>query len=254
MPQSDQIQQMARLLLESRNTVAFTGAGISAESGIPPFRGAGGIWNNYDPNLLELNHFLQHSVTTWPMIKTLFYDVFRGKQPNVAHQILAKWEQSHQLSAIITQNIDHLHQQAGSRHVIDFHGNAHRLICLDCRWTGLITAESLEKLPPFCPKCGQVLKPDFVFFGEGIPTRAYDDAIAAVSKAELLLVIGTSGEVSPANMLPGLAKSSGAYILEINAEPSHYTASVSNTFIQGKAGAILPLLDNAIYKLKNASE
>ena len=94
--------------------------------------------------------------------------------------------------------------------------------------------------------------PDFVFFGEGIPTRAYDDAIAAVSKAELLLVIGTSGEVSPANMLPGLAKSSGAYILEINAEPSHYTASVSNTFIQGKAGAILPLLDNAIYKLKNA--
>lgn len=237
---------VATLLLKSKKTVAFTGAGISVESGIPPFRGNGGIWTQYDPKILELDFFMQNSHHCWPLIKTLFYDFFDDKQPNAAHRILARWEKEQLLTVVITQNIDHLHHLAGSKNVVEFHGTSQRLVCLECDFFTEDTPGYLLKLPPTCPNCRSVLKPDFVFFGEGIPREAYVRSMEAMADTQLLLIIGTSGEVSPANQLPYIAKRNGAAIVEINPEPSNYTNALTDFYLQGKAGEILLELDRTI--------
>lgn len=241
------LKAVATLFLKSKKTVAFTGAGVSVESGIPPFRGEGGIWNQYDPKILELDFFMQNPRQCWPLVKKLFYDFFDYKQPNAAHRILARWEKKQLLSTVITQNIDHLHHLAGSKNVIEFHGSAQRLVCLECGFLIDDIGRYLLKLPPSCPNCQSVLKPDFVFFGEGIPPEAYSKALEAVADAQLLLIIGTSGDVSPANQLPYIAKRNGATIVEINPEPSIYTNALTDFYLQGKAGEILSEIDRVIH-------
>jgi NAD-dependent deacetylase len=236
------IKEAAGLLKGSRYTTAYTGAGISVESGIPPFRGENGLWNKYDPMTLEIGHFLSFPAESWVVIKEIFFDFFGEARPNRAHLALAELEKHRLISCVITQNIDNLHQEAGSKQVFEFHGNSKRLVCLAC--LALYTHEevSMDHLPPTCRQCGGLLKPDFVFFGEQIPSIPLSAAYEAASVSDLFLLIGTTGEVMPANQFPVMAKSNGAKIIEINPKESNYTSQVTDVFLQGKAGDVMEML------------
>ena len=236
------LEKVASIIKNSKHTTAFTGAGISVESGIPPFRGASGLWNKYDPKVLSLTYFYSDPENAWIHIREIFYDFFGKAKPNNAHLNLAKLEHSGIVKAVITQNIDNLHQEAGSKNVIEFHGTAKTLICTRCKTTYNANSIALEMLPPLCPKCNKVLKPNFVFFEEGIPEEAYNKSLNQALAADVFLVIGTTGEVMPASFIPREAKSNGAIIIEINTEPSYYTNTITNIFLKGKAGEILPQL------------
>jgi len=244
------ISQAARRIAQAKHLVAFTGAGISAESGIPTFRGPGGIWDKYDPVVLELDYFLQNYDKVWPVIKDMFYTVIDKAEPNPAHYTLAKWEKEGLLKAIITQNIDNLHQKAGSRNVIEYHGNTRQAVCLDCGRTVPLTPEILQMEVPRCPHCGGRLKPDFVFFGEPIPPDAAEKALQHTLLSDVYLVIGTTGVIIPASLLPYEAKKNGATIIEVNLNPSEYTGRITDIFLQGKAGEILPALAIEVEKWK----
>ncbi len=227
---SDRLDRAADAILAAGSFVAFTGAGISVESGIPPFRGESGIWSKYDPRILELGHFSRHPDECWVVIKEIFYDYFGKAEPNDAHRFLAELEQRGLLDTLITQNIDALHFQAGSRNVIEYHGNSRLLVCTACAARKEADPELFRRLPPTC-ECGGILKPDFVFFGEGIPPRAARDAEQAAGRAECMLLIGTTGEVFPAAYLPRQAKAGGAVIIEVNPQPSAYTAEITDIYL-----------------------
>lgn len=241
-----QLEQAAEILRRSRYTVAFTGAGISVESGIAPFRGPGGLWEKQDQRYFEKRYFMQHPGEVWPLLKEIFYDTLAGAKPNAAHLALAELEQAGRLHAVITQNIDNLHQLAGSREVHEFHGSMALLDCLTCRRKTPVSEVSLSFLPPPCPICGGLLKPDIVFFGEPIPENAYQFSSLAAQKCEVVLIIGTSGNVHPAARIPHMAKHAGAKIIEVNIQPSTYTGSITDVFLQGQAGATLQTLRDAL--------
>lgn len=246
----NKIQEVSKLLLKSKYSIAFTGAGISVESGIPPFRGADGLYNRYDPQTLEIDYYYQQPEKSWKVIKEIFYDFFEQKLPNDGHKTLSKWESEGFLKALITQNIDNLHALSGSKNIFEFHGNSSRLVCTKCQSYFQVKKLILNNKPPICSKCNFILKPDFVFFGEGIPQDAYNKSFDAASKCDLFFIIGTSGEVAPANFLPEVAKRQGAIIIEINRDPSKYTPHTTDIFLQGKSGEILPEIDKHFQNLK----
>ena len=227
--------EAADLIRNSRRTAAFTGSGISVESGIPPFRGKGGIYETYDSRYFDLSYFLAKPEKCWGLLKEIFFDHLGKAEPNYAHQALAVLEKQDFLQTVITQNIDNLHRLAGSTVIHEFHGNSQYLTCLECSSKFPVEAVSLDKLPPHCKMCGGILKPDFVFFGENIPEAAYTGSLYEAEHAKIFLVIGTTGEVMPASMIPALAKRNGASIIEINPSPSNYTAEITDVFIQAKA-------------------
>ena len=241
----EKIKEAARILANAKHIVAFTGAGMSAESGIPPFRGTGGIWNKYDPESLDIEYYYRHTEDSWGIIRKVFYDYFDNTDvgPNPGHKVLAKWEKEGRLNYVITQNIDDLHTVAGNTKVVEFHGNMKRFVCTGCGQKFPAKELELGDNPPHCPQCANLLKPDFIFFGEGIPQEAYYGSIEATEHCDAFIIIGTSGQVSPANMIPGIAKRHGAKIIEINLEPSSYTSHISDLFLQGKSGEILPAID-----------
>ncbi len=243
----DAVSEAALLIKKARTCTAFTGAGISVESGIAPFRGEGGIWEKYDPRYLELSYFLAHPEQSWEVIKKLFFDHFVQAEPNKAHKVLARLEAADLLQAIITQNIDNLHHRAGSKQVIEFHGNSRRLVCLECRYATDIRDDLWQSLPPRCPQCTAVLKPDFVFFGESIPSEAFSNSFVYAVKSDVMLVIGSTGEVYPAASVPEHARQSGAKIIEINPQPSEFTGRITDLFLQGKATEVLSALEKAIF-------
>lgn len=243
----NKIREAAEILKRSRFTTAFTGAGISVESGIPPFRGEGGLWNKYDPGTLDINHFLDDPVGSWSVIKKIFYDFFDDAKPNAAHRVLSRMEREGLLGRTITQNIDNLHQEAGSQMVFEFHGNSRNLRCIHCHRKYKAGEISLDHIPPTCRECGGILKPDFVFFGESIPHLALTAAYEAASISDVFLIIGTTGEVMPANQIPVLAKENGATIIEVNPEPSHYTEAVTDIFLRGKATEIMEKLGEELF-------
>jgi len=236
------ILKAAELLNKSSYTTGFTGAGISVESGIPPFRGETGLWSKYDPIVLDIGYFHSHPLESWKVIKEIFYDFFGKAKPNKAHKVLASMEKTGTLKNIITQNIDNLHQEAGSREVYEFHGNSRELVCTKCGKRFTMGDINLDNLPVTCDACGGLVKPDFIFFGEGIPTLAYEKSLEAAQKAELFLVIGTTGEIMPASQIPVIAKNNGATIIEINTEPSNFTHSITDIFLQGKASEMMESL------------
>jgi NAD-dependent deacetylase len=241
------IIQAAGLIANASHLVAFTGAGISVESGIPPFRGEEGIWSKYDPSTLEIDNFNSDPCGSWKVISEIFYQFFQVAEPNEAHLFLAKLERKGMLSAVITQNIDNMHQKAGNSEVIEYHGNSQRLVCSECGEHYDISMVSLDPLPPRCATDRHILKPDFVFFGEGIPPVAARRSVEEVSMTDLLLIIGTTGEVMPAGMLPSIAKSNGAKVIEINPKPSGYTYAITDIFLQGPAGEIAEQLDSYLF-------
>lgn len=243
------IEKAAELIKNSKYTVAFTGAGISVESGIPPFRGDDGLWSEYDPMILDLNRYYYGSDESWPVIKRLFFDFFGKAKPNPAHEILANWEAKGLLQSIITQNIDNLHQEAGSKTVFEYHGNSRQFVCLDCGIFQEVKKTILHDTAPLCLSCGGLLKPDFIFFGEQIPEPAASQSVKEAKKADLFIIIGTSGEVIPASNIPFMAKESGAKIIEINTEEGRFTHTITDVFIQGKAGEILPEIQKQIKQM-----
>ena len=229
------VKEAVNLLEKSGYTTAFTGAGISVESGIPPFRGKEGLWSKYNPVVLDIDYFHTHPKESWSVIKEIFYDFFGKAKPNDAHYALAKMEKAGLLKNVITQNIDNLHQEAGSREVYEFHGNSRELVCTKCNKRYNVEELDFDNLPVTCPACGGLIKPDFIFFGEGIPSLAYQKSIEAAESADVFILIGTTGEIMPASQIPILAKNNGAKIIEINIEPSNYTYNITDIFLQGKA-------------------
>ena len=234
----EEILKVIDLILNSEYTFAFTGAGISVESGIPPFRGENGLWSKYDPNILDLERFYLYPSEAWKVIKEIFYDFFGEAKPNAAHYGLAELEQNGLLHAVVTQNIDNLHTEAGSNEVFEFHGNSRMLVCTECSRKYDAQQKVHEELP-ICDHCKKVLKPDFIFFGEGIPELAYKKSIEAAQKADIVIVIGSTGEVYPASQIPVFAKQNGAKIIEINTEKTLFTNQITDVFLQGKASEVM---------------
>ncbi|NPA73450.1 MAG: NAD-dependent deacylase [Epsilonproteobacteria bacterium] len=226
-------KEAAKAIKDSKYCVAFTGAGISVESGIPTFRGPTGLWSKYDPKILDIDFFINNPKESWHYIKEIFYDYMGDTKPNDAHKFLAKLEDMGQLKGIVTQNIDNLHQEAGSKNVVEFHGTASKMLCMGCGVKYDSKDISLNNIPPYCKKCGGLLKPDFVFFGEPIPPKAQHKAIELCTNADVLIIIGTTGEIMPASQLPYMAKK--AKIIEINIEKSNYTETITDIFLQDKA-------------------
>ena len=241
-----ELVQAAQKIKEAGRVIAFTGAGISVESGIPPFRGPDGLWSRYDPQVLDLSYFQRHPDDSWRVIKEIFYDFFGSARPNPAHDALARLESAGILYGVITQNIDNLHQEAGSRDVIEFHGTSRYLTCLSCQKTLKFQSELFSRMPPSCPDCGGLLKPNFIFFGEGIPPQAYQRSQEETKLADVWLVVGTTGEIMPASMLPIEAHENGALIIEVNLHPSNYTETITDIFLQGRASEVLKTLSDAV--------
>ncbi|TAJ12004.1 NAD-dependent deacylase [Marinilabiliaceae bacterium JC017] len=239
---SDKLERVASLLENSRYAIAFTGAGISVESGIPPFRGENGIWNKYDPKVLDIDYFFQKPEVAWMAIKEIFYEFFGKAIPNEAHLFLANAERKGWIKSVVTQNIDNLHQLAGSKEVYEFHGNAQKLVCTQCHFHSAVSEQTFDVLPVLCPECHSLMKPDFVFFGEGIPQMAYDKSMEAARQTDLVIVVGALGEVMPAAMIPLEAKRNGATIVEINPEPTNFTKQITDIHISGKAGEVFKSL------------
>jgi NAD-dependent deacetylase len=216
---SEKTKQMTDLIRNSNNLVVFSGAGLSAESGIPTYRGAGGLWSKYDPSkYADIQYFNQDPSYYWRFFKEERYPVIKAARPNKAHETMVKLEQQGTLFQVITQNIDGLHQEAGQRKVCELHGNTRRIICLECN-RGYHMDEiyrGLEKtLPPRC-SCGGLLKPDVVLFGEPLPQEALNTAWQAARECGTFLVVGSSLVVNPAAQIPLLAKQNGSLLLIIN--------------------------------------
>ncbi|MBN1213556.1 MAG: NAD-dependent deacylase [candidate division Zixibacteria bacterium] len=234
--------EAARLIQKAGRVTGFTGAGISVESGIPPFRGEYGLWSRYDPGCLEINYFHAHPKEAWDVIREIFYDFFGTAQPNAAHKGLALMEKKGLLQTVITQNIDNLHQEAGSKEVFEFHGNSKYLLCLECGNRYHVSEVDLKQRPPSCAKCNGLLKPDFVFFGEAIPEEAHSRAVHEAQVSDVFILIGTTGEVMPAAFIPPLAHQNGAAIIELNIEPSNYTHQITDIFLRARATEAMTLL------------
>jgi len=215
----DLLEKACALLLKARNGVALTGAGVSTESGIPDFRGKDGLWSRYDPvEYGTLGAFTADPVKVWRMLARLL-DVVAA-EPNQGHRALAALEQQGLLSGIITQNIDSLHQKAGSRNIVEFHGSLRTFSCLSCGAGYNLALVQQYSLPPHCPSCNTILKPDIVFFDERIPAAVLRQTEQMLASADLLLVAGTSCQVQPAAGIPSIVFNRGGTIIEINREPA----------------------------------
>ena len=246
MKTTNNFENAVNLIKNANHMVAFTGAGLSVESGIPPFRGKGGIWNSYDPALLELEEFKHKTKESWKLLKKLFYTHFGTAQPNNAHYALADLEENGFIKAVITQNIDNLHQLAGSKNVIDFHGNISRMVCLSCKHFFARDDYSLNNIPLKCKECGGLIKPDVTFFGEAVPEPANTLANRQAEMSDVFLVIGSTGEVYPAALLPETAKETGANIIEINTDETQFTNKITDIFLEGKATEIMSELVSSL--------
>lgn len=239
----------AQIIKNSKRVTAFTGAGISVESGIPPFRGKNGLWNKYDPKTFDISYFHNNTQRSWEVIRDIFYDLFGIVKPNAAHYALAELEANGMLQAIITQNVDHLHYDAGNKVVHEFHGSLKKLVCLSCKSKFGISSIDLNILPPNCGKCGGILKPDVIFFGEPIPEPARTNSFKEATRSDCFILIGTTGTVAPANMIPAQAKLNGAKIIEINPHRSEYTGTVTDFFLKENASAAMEILMEEIDQL-----
>jgi NAD-dependent deacetylase len=239
------IRDAADLIGAARRGLALTGAGVSAESGIPTFRGEGGLWTRYDPvKVASIEYFMADPSAYWSVSKD------RGRvalaaRPNPGHHALAALEATGRLVAVVTQNTDGLHQDSGSRIVIEVHGSSRAVQCLDCGTReprGEVQARLDMEMPPRCKVCGGTfLKPTVVLFGEPLPQAAIQQAFALARQADVMLVVGSSLVVYPAADIPLVAVRSGAQLIVINAEPTPFD-ELAAVVIRGKSGEVLPEL------------
>jgi len=228
-------------LKEAASVVAFTGAGMSAESGVPTFRGEDGIWKKFKPEeLASFDAFIRNPEVVWEWYKYR-KQLLLSVQPNPGHFALAEMEKIFPQFTVITQNIDNLHRRAGSGTVYELHGNIERNYCIGCGMK-----YSNEEIPsldraPRCAQCSGLIRPDVVWFGELLPVEEWNASVAAAERADIFFSIGTSAVVYPAASLPVSAKHAGAYVVEINIEPTELSHQMDEVLL-GKSGDLLPRL------------
>jgi len=232
-------------LKDTEKIVFVTGAGISQESGIPTFRGKDGLWRKYDPmKLATIDAFYEDPKLVWEWYEERRQNILNAS-PNPGHVAIEELEKYRQVS-VLTQNIDGLHQRAGSTNVYELHGSIITIKCTVCDFKNKITSRFLQ-LPPLC-KCGNILRPDVVWFGESLPQDVWESAMTQASACDTMIVVGTSLEVSPANLLPVYAKQSGAMIIEINVDQTHMSSSMDLSLRASAAKALPGLLDIISHK------
>lgn len=223
---TEKAKQFTDLILSSSSAVALTGAGISTESGIPDYRSPGtGLWEKMDPSVVSLDGFFRDPSRYYSFALEL-YPVRRAAKPNPAHYLLAELEAKRLLKGVITQNVDGLHQDAGSSNVYELHGTYRQVSCLDCSSTSSMD-DAMERVqsgenPPLCNECGGVLKPKAVFFGETLPQVPWQKSLNLSQQSDLFIVVGSSLQVSPANILPDVALRAGARLIIVNLMPTPY--------------------------------
>lgn len=235
------------ILKEARNVVCLTGAGISAPSGIPPFRGQRGLWERYDPSeYAHIRVFQRDPKRLWTLMHYL-YSTIRAAKPNPAHFALARLEKIGLIGGIVTQNIDGLHQKAGSQNVIEYHGSMERLVCLSCGQSYPFGEDfPLMGEVPLCPECSSPLKPDIVLFGEAIPREALEATRELLSVTDTLLVVGSSCTVTPAAELPLQVAFKKGRVIEVNPMPSAITGSIATISLKAQAEEVLPMIEEAL--------
>ncbi|MBI1805241.1 MAG: NAD-dependent deacylase [Ignavibacteriae bacterium] len=231
-------------LKSAESIVAFTGAGMSAESGVPTFRGTDGIWKKFKPEeLADIDAFIRNPDLVWEWYKHR-KQVIAGVQPNKGHYALAEMERHSTSFIVVTQNIDNLHHRAGSMIVHELHGNIERNYCIQCGKYFLSEDILIEDHAPRCTVCGGLIRPDVVWFGEDLPVEAWNASVAAAERAGVFFSIGTSAVVYPAASLPIIAKRAGAYLVEINIEQTEISRRADEVLL-GQSGEILPQLLDA---------
>ena len=227
---------VAQKLKDSRKIVFVTGAGISQESGIPTFRGKDGYWRKYDPmKLASIDAFYDDPKLVWEWYDDRRKNILDVK-PNEGHFAISQMEEFKDV-VVLTQNIDGLHQRSGSTNVLELHGSIIRIKCTVCDFIDNIT-ENFESLPPKC-KCGSMLRPDVVWFGESLPQDIWQSAIKEASVCDVMVIVGTSLVVSPANTLPVYAKQNGAILIEVNPEKTVMSNDMALS-IQATSAEVLP--------------
>lgn len=236
----DQIEIAANLLRRARSVFVLTGAGVSAESGIPTFRGSEGLWKNYSAEQLATpDAFRRNPELVWEWYHWR-QGLIRKAEPNPGHYTLAKIEQRAEQFLLLTQNVDDLHSRAGSKRVLHLHGSIFRTRCSACGRTEEYSYTDASQTLPKCA-CGGLLRPDVVWFGEQIPSGIWNEALGFIGGADLAMICGTSGVVWPAAAIPGIACERGISTIEINLEPTAVSSVVEVSLI-GKSGEILPEL------------
>ncbi len=249
------IEEAARLILSADYVVALTGAGVSVESGIRPFRGPGGIWTERgEPPMDGYRRFIADPKAHWeermkPRRGNGFGTSIMEAEPNPGHLALAEMEAMGLLKTLITQNIDNLHTAAGSRRVLEIHGNARKLRCVSCNARFPREGFDLSELPPRCPICDGIVKRDTVMFGEPIPSDVLEQCIDESGRSDCMLLIGTSAIVYPAAGLPLMVKRKGGALIEINPRPSELS-HLCEVCIKAPSGEILPMIVSALKRLK----
>ena len=242
------VQEAARLIHAANHVVALVGAGLSVESGIPPFRGPGGLWTKYgEPDMRGYERFLEDPKEWWEqrMSRTGSYqelvDALSQAKPNAGHEALKEMEELGYLKHIITQNIDNLHQDAGSRAITEIHGNRTKLRCVGCNRRWPLDEFAIEELPPKCPDCGGMVKSDTVMFGEPIPGDALEACIQQAQACDCMLLIGTSAQVYPAAGFPLDVKRAGGRLIEVNPNETPLT-DIADVVLRAPSGESLPLV------------
>jgi len=235
------------ILVAAKSVCLLTGAGISAESGIPTFRGEEGLWKTFRAEQLATpTAFIQDPKLVWE-----WYDWRRGiiasKEPNVGHNVLAEWEEFFPDFTLITQNIDGLHQRAGCQKVIELHGNIWKQRCIDENTITENHDVPLKEIPPYCEKCGALLRPHVVWFGESLDGSTLHKSFQLSSSCDVMFSIGTSAMVQPAASLPLSAAEAGAKVIEINPDPTPITGSADFSY-RAKSGEFLSILNEELKK------
>jgi NAD-dependent deacetylase len=238
-------------LTAATSIVAFTGAGISAESGVPTFRGDDGIWKKFNPEeLASMSAFMKNPDLVWEWYAHR-RTVIGKTEPNAGHRALVRLAELVPQCTVITQNIDNLHRRAGSRTVIELHGNIERSYCMTCGMP-FDHSRAVDPSVPSCLQCGGRVRPDVVWFGETLPDDEWDAAVHATQRADIFLSIGTSGVVYPAASLPLLGKRSGAYLVEVNPDETPLTP-IADEYLRGSSGDVLPLIVSVLEDHKTQS-
>jgi NAD-dependent deacetylase len=237
-----EVAQAAEILRSAQRVVAFTGAGVSAESGVPTFRGAGGLWEGHPVEELASPHgFYADPVKVWRFYEERRRNLAKVK-PNPAHHVLAGWQERFPRYTVVTQNVDGLHQAAGARGVLELHGSIWYVRCLGCGREREERTVPLPQVPPLCSECGAMERPAVVWFGEFLPEMVMGAAFAAIERCEVLVVVGTSAVVYPAAGFVEVAATAGAKVIEVNPEASSM-AHFADVALRGPAGELLPLVD-----------
>jgi NAD-dependent deacetylase len=236
-------EQVRDVLKRAEKIVIVTGAGISQESGIPTFRGKDGLWRNYDAmQLATIDAFYDNPKLVWEWYTERRANIFEAK-PNPGHEAIAELEK-HCKCVILTQNIDGLHQRAGSSNVLELHGSIVRIKCTVCDYVDDITGK-FDELPPKC-KCGNILRPDVVWFGEALPQDVWEKAIIHANTCDVMIIAGTSLVVSPANTLPVYAKQNGATLIEVNPEETVMSGDMDLT-VRETSAVTMPKLISEVF-------